>query len=234
VSPVTTTQASGAALDWRDGVPVSRTYGDPYWSPEDGLAEARWTFLAGNGLPARMTGRARFAIGELGFGLGLNLLAAWTAWRAASGGVLRFVSVEAHPATAAEMARAHAAWPELAGAAAALRAAWAEAGEGRNGDTRLALPGLDATVLIGDAAARAAEMRGIEAWFLDGFAPARNPAMWSPDLLAAVARGSTPGATVATYSAAGAVRRGLAAAGFAMEKRPGFGRKREMLVGTLG
>lgn len=221
-------------LDWRGATPVSRRHGDPYWSPGDGLAEARHVFLAGNALPDRFAGAESFAIAELGFGAGLNLLAAWTLWRgqAAPGARLRYVSVEAHPLPAAAMARAHAPWPELAEVSAALREGWEAAGEGRAGDVRLALEGLDLEVRIGPA------VEGLppapfaaQAWFLDGFAPARNPEMWEPRLLAGVFRRTAPGGTFATYTAAGQVRRALADAGFEVGKRPGFGRKRDMTAG---
>ena len=232
----------GPDLEWRDGLPVSRLYGDGYWSPEDGLAEARHVFLQGCALPERFAGAERFTLAELGFGAGLNLLAAWALWRAraAPGGVLRFVSHEAHPMGAADMARAHAAWPELAASAQALRDGWAAAGEGREGDVRLSLEGLSLEVRIGPAEARLADAPPLnapplnaDAWFLDGFAPSKNPGMWTPLLLRAVAGHTAPGGTAATYSAAGAVRRALAEAGFAVARRPGFGRKRHMTVARL-
>lgn len=215
-------------IDWREGrVPVSRRYGDPYYSLQDGLAEARHVFLAGNDTPKRFT--KGFRIAELGFGTGLNMLAALLAWRAAGApGSLRFTSFEAHPLEADEIARALAAFPEVAGVAGPFLEAWAQ------GARRFSLPGLEAEVIVGDARDTLPGWGGqADAWFLDGFAPARNPALWEPALLAEVARHTAPGGTVATYSAAGAVRRALAAAGFAVERRPGFGTKRHMSAGVL-
>jgi tRNA U34 5-methylaminomethyl-2-thiouridine-forming methyltransferase MnmC len=221
--------AQETALDWdATGTPVSRAYGDCYFMPGQGLAESRHVFLAGNGLPGRF--RPGFHIAELGTGTGLNLLATWAAWQAAGHpGALRYTGFEAHPLPAADIARALAAVPELAALAAPFAAAWAR------DPGRIALPGLDATVIAGDARATLPGWDGrADAWFLDGFAPARNPAMWEAGLLAGVARHTAPGGSFATFTAAGHVRRALAAAGFAVERRPGHGRKRHMTAGVLG
>ncbi len=214
-------------LDWRDGtVPVSRRYADPYYSVADGLAETRHVFLDGNALAERMAGARACCIAELGFGTGLGFLAAWELWRrvAAPGGVLAFTSFEIAPLRRADMARALSRWPEIAPLAEALLAAW------RGGGVH-DLPGARLEVVVGDARRSVAEWPGpAEAWFLDGFAPARNPELWEPPLLQAVHDRTEPGGTAATYSAAGAVRRGLAAAGFLVRKRPGYGTKRDMTV----
>lgn len=212
---------------WRDGaVPVSTRFDDPYFSDGDGLAEARHVYLGGNGLPERF--RAGFHVAELGFGTGLNALAAALAWgESGAPGRLRFTSFEAWPIPAADMARALAHWPELAGVAAPLVAAWAA------GERRILVPGLELVVIEGDARETVPRWEGrADAWFLDGFSPARNPEMWQGDLLAAVAARTAPGGSCATYSAAGAVRAGLAAAGFSVSRVPGFGRKRHMTRGS--
>lgn len=213
--------------DWRpDGVPVSRRFDDPYFSLAGGLEETRHVFLAGNGLPGRF--RPGFRIAELGFGTGLNLTAALIAWRAAGlAGPLRFTSFEAFPLTADEMARALAAFPEAAAVAAPLLGQWAA------GARSLRLPDLEAEIVIGDARETLPGWAGAaDAWFLDGFAPAKNPEMWDERLMAEVGRKTAPGGTCATYTAAGFVRRGLAAAGFAVERRPGFAGKRHMTAGA--
>lgn len=215
-------------IAWRDGaLPVSRRFDDPYFSAVDGLAEARHVFLAGNGLPGRF--RPGFHVAELGFGTGLNMLAAWVAWRAAGvAGPLRFTSFEAWPMAAEDIARALSAFPEAAGVAAPFLAAWAQ------GARHFTIDGLEAEVIIGDARQTVPGWGGAaDAWFLDGFAPARNPEMWEPALLRAVAARTVPGGTAASYSAAGAVRRALAEAGFAVERRPGFGHKRHMSCAVL-
>ncbi|SET40935.1 tRNA (5-methylaminomethyl-2-thiouridine)(34)-methyltransferase MnmD [Oceanicella actignis] len=215
-------------LEWRGDTPTSRRFADPYYSPLDGLAEARHVFLEGADLTARMAAApGGLHVAELGFGVGLNLLAAWRLHLRAGKGTLRFTSFEAHPLPAEVMARAHARWPELADLSRALCAAWRPEGEA----VRAALPGLALEVRLGDARALVPRA-GFEAdvWFLDGFAPARNPQMWEPALMRAVFEACRPGGAAVTYSAAGAVRRALAAAGFEVRKRPGFARKREMLV----
>lgn len=219
-------------LQWGDdGLPRSRLYGDVYFSSEDGLAETRAVFLQGCGLPEAWSGRRRFVVGELGFGTGLNILALLDLWRGhrPPGGRLHIFSVEAHPIDADEAARALAHWPELADLSRLLVARWPGRARGVH---RIELPELDAVLDL--AVMDVAEaLRGwdgrADAWFLDGFAPALNPAMWREEVLGLVGARSAPGAAAATFTVAGVVRRGLAAAGFAVEKRPGFGRKRERL-----
>jgi tRNA U34 5-methylaminomethyl-2-thiouridine-forming methyltransferase MnmC len=212
-----------ALLSWRDGIPVAQAFDDPYFSLQGGLEETRHVFLAGNGLPARF--RPGFSILELGFGTGLNFLVTLRAHRdAVSPGPLRFTSTEAFPLSPPDRARALAAFPELAPEAAELQAALGQPGPWSfgpvtlhilEGDARQTLPGWNGTA---DAA------------FLDGFAPAKNPEMWEPALLRTVAARLAPGGTLATYSAAGHVRRALTDAGLVVERRPGFGTKRHMTV----
>jgi len=217
---------SQPALTWTEtGTPVSARFADPYYTDGAGLAEARHVFLAGNDLPARLQGG--FCVAELGFGTGLNLLALLAAWQGP--GRLHFTSFEAFPLSATEMARALARFdlPQ----AEALVAAWAQA---EGSVRRLDLPGARVEIRIGDARALLPGWEGrADAWFLDGFAPARNPELWEPGLLREVARHTATGGTFATYTAAGAVRRALSAAGFAVERRPGFGTKRHMSAGRL-
>ncbi len=207
---------------WRGTVPVSPRFDDPYYSLEDGLAETRHVFLQGNGLPGRF--RDGFHIAELGFGTGLNLLAALDLWRASGqGGVLRYTSFEAYPLPPEAMRQAQAAFPELRPLACELAPHW------RQGAMQIALPDLSLHVIAGDARQTLPDWEGqADAWFLDGFAPARNPELWEPALLRQVARHMAPGGTAATYSAAGDVRRALAAAGLEVTRRPGYGRKRHM------
>ena len=214
------------SVTWADGAtPVSALFGDPYFSLEGGLAETRHVFLAGNGLPGRF--RPGLSIAETGFGTGLNLLATVAAW-VDSGAAGRFVftSFEAFPMPAADMARAQAAFPELAPLAETLGRHWGA------GDRRFALGPADVRVIEGDARQTLPAWDGrADAWFLDGFAPAKNPELWDDALLGAIARQTAPGGTFATYTAAGSVRRALADAGFTVERAPGFGRKRHMTTG---
>lgn len=222
-----------AALEWgEDGAPRSTVFGDVYFSREDGLAETRAVFLEGCGLPQAWADRRHFVIGELGLGTGLNQLAILDLWRRTrpQNGRLHLFSVEAYPMTTTEVARALSAWPELTDLAdlflASCPPAWTP------GFHRLDLPDLNATldVAIGDAAWALDQWNGrADAWLLDGFSPALNPGMWTDAVLDGVAARSAPGARLATFTVAGAVRRGLAERGFTVEKMSGFGRKRERL-----
>jgi tRNA U34 5-methylaminomethyl-2-thiouridine-forming methyltransferase MnmC len=212
-------------LDWRDDlIPVSRQFDDPYSSLAGGLEETRHVFLAGNGLPGRF--QDGFHIAELGFGTGLNLLAVLIAHRGP--GRVNYTSFEAFPMPAADMARALAAFPDLAEIAEPLLAQWA------SGARVLQFPNATARIIVGDARETLPRWeRRADAWFLDGFSPAKNPELWSPELMAEVARHTEVGGSFATYTAAGHVRRALAEAGFSVTRAPGFGRKRHMTVGRL-
>lgn len=210
-----------ATLTWREGkTPVSQQFDDPYFSLENGLAETAHVFLAGNDLPARF-GPA-FHIAELGFGSGLNLLAALQLWRrSGQDGLLRFTTFEAFPMTPDDMIRAQAAFPEIAGLGSELAPHW--------GKSEILLPDLHLTIITGDARQTLpAWQDAADAWFLDGFSPAKNPELWGPDLMQAVFDHTNPGGTAATYTAAGHVRRALSDAGFDVTRHPGFGRKRHM------
>ncbi len=228
---------SRAVVDWVDGEPRSRRFGDIYFSRARGLDETRHVFIEGNDLPRRfaMLGvRGAFTIGETGFGTGLNFLAAWHVFlqTAPVTARLHFVSTELQPLSPADMVRATALWPELRTESAHFVAQYHALPPGFHrfvfergritltllvGDAAHTLPGLDARV---------------DAWFLDGFAPTKNPELWTPEVLMQVSRLSHEGTTCATYTVAGMVRRGLAAAGFGVGRAPGFGTKREMLRGT--
>lgn len=219
------------SIDWCDGrVPVSRLFDDPFFSLDDGLAEARHVFLAGNGLPGRFV--PGFHVAELGFGTGLNLAATWAEWRQAGvDGPLHFTSFEAFPMTPAEAARALATHPGLAFAAPLI----SEALAATQGDiVQVTAPDLVLTLILGDARTTLPAWEGCaDAWYLDGFSPAKNPELWGAELMAAVAAHTAPGGSCATYTAAGAVRRALSDAGFVVDRITGFGRKRHMSVGRM-
>lgn len=212
-------------LDWRDEtIPVSRRFDDPYFSLGGGLDETRHVFLAGNGLPGRL--RDGFRIAELGFGTGLNLLAVLLAHQGP--GHLHYTSFEAFPLPAPDIARALQAFPEVASVAYPFLRQW------QSGATVLKFPQLTATIILGDARQTLSAWDGqADAWFLDGFSPAKNPELWSDALMSDVARHTAPEGTFATYTAAGQVRRALAEAGFTVTRQPGFGRKRHMTTGAL-
>lgn len=220
-------------LDWRDGdMPYSPQFGDHFYCQTDGRLECSHVFLAGNGLPERWKHAENFAIGELGFGTGLNFCETWRQWKDVrhADAVLHFTSFELYPMDRASIDRALAHWPELDAERAALTALWPDNPQGRvelqlDAQTKL-------TVVCGPALENViGHETKFDAWFLDGFAPSRNPDMWSAELMAAVLNKTVDDGSFATYAAAGFVRRNLQAAGFAVERRPGFAGKREMLCG---
>ncbi len=218
-----------------DGTPWSEAYGDVYHSAGGGPQQARHVFLGGNGLPARWRARDRFVVLETGFGLGLNFLATWQAWRAdpARCARLHFVSIEKHPFQAGDLATLHARHPEFDALAAELRARWPLLVPGMH---RIALDEgrVVLTLALADVAEALAGLRlAADAIYLDGFAPAKNPEMWSAAAMKALARLAAPGATAATWSAAAGVRAALEAAGFEVERRPGYGAKRDMTAAHL-
>ncbi len=237
-----------AAVIWRDGVLRSIHFDDIYHSPADGLGETRHVFIAGNRLPERwqsLRAGEGFVIGETGFGSGLNFLVAASLWLASTPetAVLHYVAAEKYPLARGDFEQALAQWPAFAALTAELARGYPPPIPGCH---RLALAGgrIQLTLLLGDAVAMLNQLRDhpsvshpaepkIDAWFLDGFAPARNPDMWCPELFAQLAALSRAGTSFATFTAAGAVRRGLLDAGFAVAKIPGHGSKRDMLRGEF-
>jgi tRNA U34 5-methylaminomethyl-2-thiouridine-forming methyltransferase MnmC len=221
-------QTETAQITWRDErIPVSSRFDDPYFSLSGGLEETRHVFLRGNNLSARF--RDGFQIAELGFGTGLNFLATWQAWRASDQpGTLHFTSFEAYPMAAEDMEKALAAFPELADFTGVFLDQW------RKGTSQMKFPGVSLAVIPGDANLTLPKWPGqADAWYLDGFSPAKNPELWGKSLLAEVAIHTEKGGTFATYSAAGQIRRALTDVGFRTERIAGFGRKRHMTIGQL-
>ncbi len=224
-------------IDWKDdGTPVARAAGDVYFTAGDGLGETRAVFLTGCGLPEAWQGRETFTIAETGFGTGLNFLAAWELWRQtrpSPTAFLHFVSYEGFPLAPADVTRALSAWPELADLSEQLIAVWP--GPVR-GVRHFVWPedGVTLTLHLADISESFPDsVYHADAWFLDGFSPAKNEDMWAADLFKWVSERSVPGAPAATFTVAGAVRRGLADAGFSVAKAPGHGRKRERLEARL-
>ena len=229
-----------------EGTPVSRDFDDVYFSNDNGLEETRYVFLGGNQLEVRFPHHPHplFVVAESGFGTGLNFLTLWQAFDAfcrqhpdATLQRLHFVSFEKYPLKADDLRLAHQHWPELAPWAEQLQAQWPLPLAGCH---RLLLDGGRVTLDLwfGDINELTDKLddsfnQQVDAWFLDGFAPAKNPDMWTPTLFSAMARTARPGGTLATFTSAGFVRRGLQDAGFTMHKHKGFGRKREMLIGEM-
>ncbi|SAH91011.1 tRNA 5-methylaminomethyl-2-thiouridine biosynthesis bifunctional protein MnmC [Bordetella ansorpii] len=228
-------QPAAFALD-QDGRLYSAQYGDVYHSPiEDALGQAHEVFLRGNGLPDRWRGRSRFTVCETGFGMGLNFLALWQAWRddPQRPARLHMVSIEGHPFEREVLrqvlrSRAPAALQSQAGQ---LADQWPALLPGLH---RLEFEGGAVTLTLGfgPAAVMAPRLAArVDAYFLDGFAPDRNPEMWTPELFASLARLAAPDATLASWASAGHVRRALADAGFAVRREPGYGGKWHRIEG---
>ncbi|MCU1716286.1 bifunctional tRNA (5-methylaminomethyl-2-thiouridine)(34)-methyltransferase MnmD/FAD-dependent 5-carboxymethylaminomethyl-2-thiouridine(34) oxidoreductase MnmC [Pseudomonas sp. 5P_3.1_Bac2] len=238
-TPATAPAAGPADLDWdASGQPRSKHFADVYFSYEDGLAETRYVFLDNNQLAQRfaaLTAHEALVIGETGFGTGLNFLCAWQLFieHAPADARLHFVSVEKYPLSRADLTRALALWPQLAQFAEALLSQYVAVHPGfqrlvfANGRVVL-------TLLIGDALELLSQLDArIDCWFLDGFAPAKNPDMWTPELFGQLARLSHLGTSISTFTSTGYVRRRLNAAGFKMKRTPGIGKKWEVLKGSF-
>ena len=224
-------------LDWKDdGTPQDVRVDDIYFSRQSGLEETRLVFLKGCGLPERWEGRDSFTIGELGFGTGLNFLGAWQLWRETRptpNAWLHFVSFEGFPLDREDAARALSAWPEISELSNKLVERWPERALGVQ---RIVWPeeGVTLTLHTGEISETLpASSFTADAWFLDGFSPAKNPQMWDKSLWPMVQQRCTDGVSLSTFTVAGFVRRGLAEAGFDVAKVEGFGRKRERLEVSL-
>ena len=236
-APQPLTRTPAPKLDFsRPGTPAATDFDDIYFSVDGGLEETRAVFLEGCGLPEGWADRDVYTVAELGFGSGLNFLATLRAWKDSAprrkpGSRLHFISIEGYPFDREALGQALQHFPELGGLSAPLIESWPGPVKGFHrrhfGDVTLTLVQDDVL-----SALTALDMKA-DAWFLDGFSPAKNPELWGEDLMAEVARHTAPGGTAATYTAAGFVRRGLEAAGFTVTRIPGYGRKRHMTKAEL-
>lgn len=226
-------QSSNHDISWEaNDVPRSSIFDDTFYTRSDGQAETAYVFMDGNGLPARWSGTTNFSIAELGFGTGLNFLETWRTWIAVRSPSQRlvFTSFEAYPISVDDMTRALMPWTDLGPLGEALTSCWQAPPDqpvSWQMDEQTELH-----IITGKAENSVARWDGLaDAWYLDGFSPARNPDMWSPDLMQQVHDHTSPDGSFATYTAAGQVRRNLVAAGFKVTRRKGFAGKREMLLG---
>jgi len=216
------------------GVPISIEYGDVYHPRAGALTQAQHVFIGGNGLPARWRGRERFVVLETGFGLGNNFLATWQAWLddAQRCDRLVFVSIERHPLRREDLRAAHHESP-LAGLAGQLVDAWPPLTHNLH---RLTFEHgrIQLLLALGDVQDWLPELRtSVDAFDLDGFVPARNPAMWDRRVCRALGRLAAPAATLATWSAASALRADLISAGFEVRLAAGTGGKRDITLATF-
>lgn len=230
------TNITFAKIDWQNDQPYSQSFNDVYFSTDDGLAETHYVFIAQNQLPQRFEHSKSnvFTIAETGFGTGLNFLCAWKLWQSCAprSAKLHFVSCEKYPLTKPDLTAALEYFPALSHFSAQLITHYQVSKSQHTisfDDGRIKL-----TLLIGDASEQLSLLNSdlaVDAWFLDGFAPSKNPDMWSEKLFNQMARLSNTNATFATFTSSGLVKRGLQAVGFTVNKVVGFGKKREMLAG---
>ena len=231
-----------AEIEWRDAQPYASAFQDVYFSSDNGLLETEYVFLQGNHLPTRWQQLATnhlnshtFTIAETGFGTGLNFICAAKLWleTSPSNAMLHYISVEKYPLSLQDITSALALWRALQAFNEPLLATYESLCNGLE-TTLLFDNRIKFSLLIGDATERLCNIHNrIDAWFLDGFSPSKNPDMWQGALFEQMTRLSNIEATFATFTSAGEVRRGLIAAGFEVTKQPGFGKKREMLTGRF-
>lgn len=233
-----------AEIEWREGLPYASIFQDVYFSTDNGLAESQFVFLEQNNLAARFSllNSRNFTIAETGFGTGLNFLSTWQLWleTAAPNSQLHFISIEKYPLSITDLTQALAHWPELNTYSQLLLAQYQQFSAGLH-QLSFAKGKVLLSLLIGDITEMLPQIEtiqtgttlniAIDAWFLDGFSPAKNPDMWSSALFLQMAKLAHQHTTFATFSSAGVVRRGLQAVGFQVNKLAGFGKKREMLRG---
>jgi tRNA 5-methylaminomethyl-2-thiouridine biosynthesis bifunctional protein len=237
-----------AQLDWSDGTPISTEFSDVYFNKDNGAEESRYVFIEGNNLDTRWPldtpSKDHFTIAETGFGTGLNFLSAWDLWLKNSKPQqrLHFLSVEKFPLDKASIIQALSGWPEFETLSQQLINYYPPVVEGwhtlhlpnpyndsqskNNGDVILYLYFGDVHDWLPQIDAQ------VDAWFLDGFAPSRNPDMWTDHLFLQMAKLTPAYGTVATFTAASKIQRGLKAAGFTVSKRKGYGNKREMVIAS--
>lgn len=234
-------------LYWNEqGQPVSEKYDDVYFNSENGMAESRYVFIDSNNIPAVWeTHKGTHTIVETGFGSGLNFLLTWYLWRQhckenseQTPKHLHFISVEKYPLNKQDLEKILALWPDLA---PELRPDLKSICDKLLAHYPLQIDGfhslqfkdenLTLTLIFNDVNIALPQLNGpVDAWYLDGFTPAKNPDMWSTELFRNMSRLSRKNTTVATFAAATTVRRGLQGAGFKVKRKSGFGKKREMLT----
>ena len=224
-----------ANLEWKQGQPFSAEFDDVYFSKDGGITETEYVFLKYNGLPDLWRGQQQFVIAETGFGTGLNFLTTVKLWlkTADTESRLHYLSIEKFPLSKSDLKQALSVWPEFSELLDELIGAYPLAVSGFHQltlfDNRVSL-----MLMFGDVEDMLSQLNAkVDAWFLDGFAPDKNPQMWTDSVFQHIARLSDKNTTFSTYTAAGFVRRGLQEVGFEVEKVKGFGSKREMLAGSL-
>lgn len=244
---------STAEITWLDGKPYAVSFDDIYFSSEGGLGEAQHVFVDGNQLIKRWQALSHeheqhFVIAETGFGTGRNFLLAWMLWKkyAPISATLHYFSCEKYPLSRQDLSICLALWPELKEQATSLLAVYPPLIPGFH-FLQFNEGAINLTLMLGDALDCYQELlvcgdvlvekrlreTHVDAWFLDGFSPVKNPSMWSQQLFTTIGMLSKRDTTLATSTTAGVVKKGLRAAGFKVNKQVGFGCKRDMIVGCF-
>ena len=226
-----------SSIEWINNTPYSIDFNDIYFNTDDGLEETEYVFIAHNQLQQRFsnTNLSSFTIIETGFGTGLNFLAVSALWLqlAPKNATLHYIGIEKMPLSPADLTRTHALWPQFTDISQALIAQYSMLKTGTN-QFSIAAGRIHIDLQVNDIMLALPQLSQIaDAWLLDGFAPAKNAAMWSSEVFAQMARLSKTGTTFATFTSAGHVKRGLQSVGFEVNKHKGFGKKREMLSGLF-
>jgi tRNA 5-methylaminomethyl-2-thiouridine biosynthesis bifunctional protein len=226
-----------SSIKWINNQPYSIDFNDIYFNSEDGLQETEYVFIEHNQLKQRFAAlkNSHFTIIETGFGTGLNFLTVAAHWLALAtpSATLHYISIEKMPLKLNDLRRAHEAWPQFSEVSHEFLQHYSKLKAGNN-QFNMAGSLIDIGLHVDDILTALPQIiQKADAWLLDGFAPAKNTEMWSPEVFSHMARLSKPNTTFATFTSAGAVRRGLQAAGFKVEKHEGFGKKREMLSGVF-
>ncbi|MGB7336795.1 MAG: tRNA (5-methylaminomethyl-2-thiouridine)(34)-methyltransferase MnmD [Salaquimonas sp.] len=223
-------------IEWtEDDIPVSTQFDDPYYSKADGLLETLHVFINGNNLPARWANMQACTIAELGFGTGLNFLVTIKKWLAIApeNSRLHFISFEQYPLDGKQILRALSCWPELTKEANILATVWQQALDQNEHKIEIAWSAqITLTVFLDDANKTLPRQTFLaDAWYLDGFSPAKNPELWGLELMQNVSNRTAAKGSFATYTAAGWVRRNLQSVGFEVSRIPGHAGKRQMSIG---
>ena len=226
-----------ANIKWINNQPYSIDFNDIYFNSEDGLQETEYVFIQHNQLKQRFAAleNSSFTVIETGFGSGLNFLVVATHWLAMAppSAILHYISIEKNPLKLDDLRRTHALWPQFSDISSDFIAQYSNLKTGTN---QMSMVGsrIDISLQVDDITHALPKItKYADAWILDGFAPAKNAEMWTDEVFAHIKRLSKSGTTFATFTSAGAVRRGLTHAGFKVEKHAGFGKKREMLSGIF-
>ncbi len=221
-------------IEWdENGTPIALRFDDPYYSKRDGRAESNHVFIQGNDLITRFEKTESLHTAELGFGTGLNFLETLNLWKkiAQKEAKLFYTSFELYPLDIADIQKALVPWPDLAKYFQPFEEQYAQQ-TGLPGFYELSHENVTLCLAIGDANQLVPKMTNkADAWYLDGFSPAKNPELWNEALMKAVYEKTSKGGTFATYSAAGWVRKMLEEAGFQVERIKGFAAKKHMSIG---